>query len=188
MIRKTVLAALIVAGITAATPEQDLKKAYFKASKGPLSKAQLPELIAALNGDETVVNDDTAAAQTPAASTKPTKTQKEPKPANEPKPARVAETPEAALARLKTDPATSAKWARVHSVLEMGKRGPVKIRIVCDDTNEDGSARHRDIKVQDLFQVKFSLEYQSTKKKAAAAATLAKMEAKKANEATPVAA
>jgi hypothetical protein len=160
-IRKSVLAALVAAGITAQTDETTLKKEYFKAAKGPLSKAQLPELIAALNGDTTKVVDD-AEAEAKKQSAKAEKPAKAPK---EPKVAKASETADACLARMKasTDPVVAQRWVRVREVLEMGKRGPTRVRIVCDDKNEDGSERLRDIKIQDLFQVKFSAGYKKPK-------------------------
>jgi hypothetical protein len=165
-IKATTLAALVAAGITSSTPEQELKKAYFKTAGHPLSKQNMPHVLAALNGDNSVVTDDSAAAPAAAKEPKAPKTPKAPKEPKAPVAAKVAETPDAALARLKADPATSARWARVQSILEMGKRGPVRVRIVCDDKGPNGEELTRDIKIQDLFQVKFSAGYKKSRKAA----------------------
>ncbi len=163
--RKSVIAALIAAGVTATTDEGQIKREYFKAAKGPLSKAQLPDLLLALGGDTTnVIDDAEAEAKKQLASAgKTPKAPKEPKAPRAAAAPKTVETPEAALARLKADPATSARWARVQEVLEMGKRGPIRVRIVCDDKGPNGETLTRDIKVQDLFQVRFSAGYKKSK-------------------------
>lgn len=152
-IRKAQLAALVAAGITAESPDQDIKKAYYKVAATPLSKDNLPVVKAALGGDLSGVVDDIAA---PA--TKP-KAEKAAKAPSAPKPVMEAEAPHVALKRLKSVPKTAERWARVTEVLEMGKKGPTRVRIKCDDKGEGGKNLFRDIKVQDLFQVKYSAEY-----------------------------
>lgn len=147
-------------GITGETPEAELKKAYFKTTSTPLASAKLPDLIAALNGDQTQITAEAApkAAKAP----KAPKAAKEPKAPKEPKPPKaekVAELPAVAMARLKADPKTSARWTRVTEVLEMGKKGPTRVRILCDNKGEAGEDLFRDIAVQDLFQVKYSSDF-----------------------------
>lgn len=172
--KSSIIATLLGAGITATSPEADVKKAYFGAAGAPVSKAALPDLIAALGGDQTkVIADENVSTGTKTAKAK---TPKEPKAPAAPREVKPAETADAALARLKADPATSARWAKVRSVDEMGKRGPVKVTIVCEDKGPAGEELTRQIKVQDLFQVRFSAGYakkntRKSKKVAAAPAT-----------------
>lgn len=157
-----VLTALTAAGITSASAEPDIKKAYFAATNSPLTKATLPIVVAALNGDEAAIDRSEKASPAPAAG-KPAKVkaEKPPKAPAEPKVAKPAEAPDAALARLKNSPDTkiAGRWARVVSVDEMGKRGPTVVTINCDDKGPNGETLTRQIKVQDLFQVKFSKGY-----------------------------
>jgi hypothetical protein len=173
-VKRSVLEQLISKGLTAESATSDIKKAYFSITGNPLSKDNLTNVVLALKGDTSVVEDDSAAPAAEASAPKAKKEKavkapKEPKPAAAPK---VAETPEAALARLKasTDPVIAGRWARVHEVLEMGKKGPTRVRIVCEDKGSNGETLYRDIKVQDLFQVKYSAGYKKSRAKATAPA------------------
>lgn len=154
--KQSTIDALKGAGITAETAEDETRKAYFKTTATPLAKANLADLRAALNGDAAAILPEAApkAAKEPKA-----KKEKAPKPPKEPKPAKVAETAEQALARLQAAPETSARWARVVRVDEMGKKGPTVVTIRCDNKGENGEDLFRTIKVQDLFQVRFSADY-----------------------------
>jgi hypothetical protein len=164
MFRSTTIETIRGKGLSAESPDQDLKKAYYSAAGSPLTGDKLAQLRAALNGDTSLIQEvtETAAAPAKAPKAKKEKAAKAPKEAaapNEPKAVKPSETADQALARLKADPATSTRWARVQSVLEMGKRGPTRVRIVCDDKGEGGADLFRDIAVQDLFQVRFSAGY-----------------------------
>lgn len=151
-------------GVTPDTPDEDLRKQYFKVAGAPLSKANIADLREALRGNPEAI--------LPTGQEKPKK-EKAAKAPKEPKPVKAAETAEQALARLKADPATAQRWARVRSVDSMGKKGPTVVTIVCDDKGPAGEELTRQIKVQDLFQVKYSAGYakkaaRANRKKAAA--------------------
>lgn len=125
---------------------------------------------------------ETPATETPAATA--TETPAEAKPARAAK-VRVEETREAMLARLRTE--KPERYGRVIEILEVGKSGPTKVRIRCDDSTPE-NVLTRDIKVQDLFQVRFSEARQAEEtKKARAARTAARREAKKSATAAPAA-
>jgi hypothetical protein len=115
-IRASIVSAVLALGLTAESPDQDLKKGYYKAAKAPLTPATLPVLKAALAGDQSAIVAD---AEAPASKKKAPAAEKTPK---EPKVVKAAETPEAALARLKSDPATAERWKRVQRVEQMGKK------------------------------------------------------------------
>lgn len=151
------IAAILAAGVTAESPEAEVKKAYFTATATPITKASYPLLIAALKGDVTNVIPE---GQEAPATTKPAKEKKQAAPKTPAAP-KVTETPEQALTRLKNSPDSkiAARWAKVRSVDEMGKRGPTKVTIVCEDKGPNGEELLRQIKVQDLFQVRFSAGY-----------------------------
>jgi hypothetical protein len=90
------------------------------------------------------------------------------KPKAEPKPKaeKVVETPAQMLARLKSATDTKARYARVTEILEVGKGGsPTKVRIKTDDEGPNGEAQYRDIKPQDLFQVRLSVAGQAAEAK-----------------------
>lgn len=163
---------LKLANVTAETPDDELRKAFFKANSGPIKKDDVAALREALNGNPEAL----LPAEAPKAA-------KEPKAPKEPKPVKAAETPEAALSRLKasSDPKIAERWARVRRVDQMGKKGPTVVTIVCDNRAEDGSEILRTIKVQDLFQVRYSADY--SKK----AARVARAAAKKAATPAPAA-
>lgn len=166
------ITAILAAGVTAETPDAELKKAFFNAAKVPVSNANLEGLRAALNGNADNIKPDSVPG-TPAAPKAP-KAAKEPKAPREPKAVVPAETAEACLARCKADPATAERWARVIKVEEMGKKGATRVTIKCDDKGPEGQDLFRTIKIQDLFQVKFSEGYakkNARKSKAAAAST-----------------
>lgn len=156
-------------GITAETPDEDIRKQYFKTTSTPLAKANLADIREALNGNPLAILP--ADAEKPAKAPKAAKEPKAPKPPKEPKAPKVAETGEQAMARLKAAPETSARWARVTKVIEMGKKGPTVVEILCDNKGENGEDLFRVIKVQDLFQVKYSADYakKNARKKAAKA-------------------
>lgn len=170
--KASTISALTSAGITVETPDDELRKAYFKVTSTPLPKGNIEDVRDALGGNPERILAEKAPK---AAKAKTEKAPKAPKAPKEPKPAKVQETPEAAMARLKADPATADRWKRVRSVNEMGKKGPTVVTIVCDDRAEDGSEILRTIKVQDLFQVKYSAAFakkaaRKNRKKAPAAA------------------
>lgn len=114
------------------------------------------------------------------------KAPKPPKAPVAPKPPKPVETAEQALARLKADPKTKAKYRRVTEILEMGKSGPVRVTILTDDKGPNGEDQFRVIKSQDLFQVKLSVEGQKAeaKKKRNKAATNRRKASKPAAAAT----
>lgn len=157
MFKRTTIETLRTQGVNDQTTDQDLKKAFFKTNGSPIKSENVPKLRAAIAGDESLILSVEAAskAKTPKEPKAP-KAAKEPKAPAEPK---VAETAEAALARLKTDEKTAQRWARVVAVTEMGKRGPTRVRILCDDKGENGEDLFREIAVQDLFQVRYSAGY-----------------------------
>lgn len=149
-IKRATLDALKSKGITAETDEKQLKEEYFRTAGVPLGKSNIESVRKALAGDESQITENAApkAAKVKAA--------KEPKAPKEPKVARPTETPEQALARLKSDAATSERWKRVVKVEEMGKKGPTRVTILCDDKGPEGQDLFRTIKVQDVFQVRYS--------------------------------
>jgi hypothetical protein len=155
-IRRGTLTVLQEAGINAETPEAELKAAYYKAAGVPLNKNNIESVRKALGGDESQVTVEKTAGTTVAKEPKAAKAPKAPK---EPKPVTPSETPEQALARLQSDDATKARWARVTKVEEMGKKGPTKVTILCDDKGPEGQDLFRTIKVQDLFQVRYSADF-----------------------------
>lgn len=100
---------------------------------------------------------------TTATETSASKTKKE-KAASKPKVEKVVETKEQLLKRLKKE--SPDKYARVTEILETGKGGtPTKVRIKTDDKDSSGHVQYRDIKPQDLFQVKLSVEGQKAEAK-----------------------
>lgn len=72
-----------------------------------------------------------------------------------PKAEKPVETPEQALARLKRE--NAARFAHVVSIAAMGKTGPTRVVIECDDPQTKLGTpvctKTREIAVQDLFQV-----------------------------------
>jgi hypothetical protein len=89
---------------------------------------------------------------------KPAKPKAEPKP----KPVKEVETPEQLLKKLKSQPDTKERYARVTEILAVGKGGsPTKVRIKTDDKDSEGKDQYRDIKPQDLFQVRLSVAGQA---------------------------
>lgn len=99
------------------------------------------------------------------AKVKPPKVKKEKAPPK-PNPVKVVETAEQVLKRLKKSPDTAARYARVTEILELGKGGsPTRVRIKTDDKDSEGRVQFRDIKPQDLFQVKLSVAGQAAEAK-----------------------
>lgn len=131
-----------------ATPQvsnEATKKALGTAPLGAKGKAAPIEEVDLIEGVNMDADTPVKVAKTPA-----------------PKPAKPAETPENAMARLKKDPATKARWAKVVRVTEMGKSGPTRVVIKCQDPqtkqSEGGEQKsvcegEREIAIQDLFQV-----------------------------------
>lgn len=90
---------------------------------------------------------------------------KKPKAEPKPKVVKEKETPEVMLARFKKE--QPAKWGRVTEILEVGKGGsPTRVRIKTDDPGPNGEVQYRDIKPQDLFQVRLSVAGQAAAAKA----------------------
>jgi hypothetical protein len=162
---RLVVAALLAAGLTKDSDTSEIKKAYFTTTGKPLTKSNLSTVLLALGGDEASISDEAApAATTTKAKGKPAAAPKEPKPAAAPK---VTETKEQMLARLKQE--KPERFGRVTEILEVGKKGPTRVRILCEDKGTNGEDLYRDIKIQDLFQVRFSAGYKKPRKAAAAA-------------------
>jgi hypothetical protein len=168
--KRSTIEALQGAGINAETAEADLKKAYFKTTSTPLAAAKIADLRSALGGNEANIIAD-ADVKPKAAKVPKEKKEKAPKPPKEPKPVKEAEAPDVAMARLKADPKTAARWTRVTQVLAMGKKGPTRVRILCDNKGPAGEDLFRDIAVQDLFQVKYSADFAKKAARKARAAT-----------------
>lgn len=185
--RKAVETLRAIDGITATNEDgsfkftdAELKKAFFKAAATPLANAKVADLRAAIAGDDSKIFADDAAA----AAAKGPKKEKAPKAPKEPKPVKEPETAEAALARIKADPKTAERWKRVVRVTEMGKRGPTRVDILCDNKGENGEDLYRNIAVQDVFQVKYSADYSRKAARSARQAAKAAAKAAKTQDAT----
>lgn len=132
------------------------------AAQKPLSKSARRKLAdAASTQAKPAAKPAAKQAATQAKASKPAAQPKAEKPKREPK---VVETdPKKVLAALK---ASHPQGDRVLEVLEVSERGkPLRVRILCDDPatgqrlpNKKDGSNCRDIKVQDLFQVRFTVE------------------------------
>jgi len=94
---------------------------------------------------------------------RPAKAANKPAPKPRPAPKMVETDPKKLLKQYKSDPAMAKRWERVEQVTEISPTGkPLRVQIRCIDPDTEqpikGEAGKREIKVQDLFQVRYTEE------------------------------